>query len=91
MNALYSDPGDAGYNPAAGTVNTINDNHVASAVYFNLNGSWSFGTDDRYQVFAQANNVQPRATECPAAVLLSNPVYFDLIGRTYNAGVRFQF
>ncbi len=92
LNALYSDPGDAGYNPAAGTVNTINDNHVASAVYFNLNGSWSFGTDNRYQVFAQVNNVANRAPpSAPQLQFPSNPVYFDLVGRTYNVGVRFQF
>jgi outer membrane receptor protein involved in Fe transport len=90
LNALYSDPTDEGFNPAL--PNTINDNRVGSAVYFNLNGSWAFGESERYQVFAQVNNLFDRAPPlAPQLQFPSNPVYFDLIGRSYRAGVRFNF
>jgi len=90
LNALYSDPGDEGFNPAL--ANTINDNHVASAVYFNLNGSWAFGGENNIQVFAQVNNLFDRSPPmAPQLQYPSNPVYFDLIGRSYRAGIRFEF
>lgn len=90
LNALYKDPTDEGFNPAL--PNTITDNHVASAVYFNLNGSWDFGGENKIQVFAQVNNLFDRAPPmAPQLQYPSNPVYFDLIGRTYRAGIRFQF
>ena len=90
LNALYSDPTDEGFNPAL--PNTITDNHVASATYFNLNGSWAFGESQRYQVFATVNNVADKAPPmAPQLQYPSNPVYFDLVGRSYRAGVRVQF
>lgn len=91
LNALYRDPGDADYVgwPAN---QTINDNHVASATYFNLNGSWGFGEDQRYQVFAQVNNLFDKSPPmAPQLQYPSNPVFFDLVGRSYRAGVRFRF
>jgi outer membrane receptor protein involved in Fe transport len=91
LNALYRDPGDSDYVgwPAS---QTINDNHVASATYFNLNGSFGFGEDKRYEVFAQVNNLFDKSPPpAPQAQFPSNPVYFDLIGRSYKAGVRFNF
>jgi iron complex outermembrane recepter protein len=97
-NALFTGPDDPDYvavNPTTGAPipNTINDNIVKSAVYFNLNGSYSFSRGDtRMQVFGSINNLFDR--EPPAAPTLqypTNPVYFDQIGRYFRAGVRFSF
>jgi iron complex outermembrane receptor protein len=90
LNALYLDPSDEGY--ATTTVNTINDNSVDSVVYFNLNASYSFGQDGRFQVFGQVNNLlNEEPPSAPQLQFPSNPVYFDLVGRTYRAGIRFEF
>jgi len=90
LNALYIDPSDDAY--ATTTVNTINDNQVASVVYFNLNGSFRFGDDDRFEVFGQVNNALNRGPpSAPQLQFPSNPVYFDLVGRSYRAGIRFKF
>jgi len=90
LNALYIDPSDAAY--ATTTVNTINDNKVDSVVYFNLNASYKFGQDGRYQVFGQVNNLlNEEPPSAPQLQFPSNPVYFDLVGRTYRAGIRFTF
>lgn len=90
LNALYIDPSDEGY--ATATQNTINDNSVDSVVYFNLNASYSFGQDGRFQVFGQVNNLlNEEPPSAPQLQFPSNPVYFDLVGRTYRAGIRFEF
>ena len=86
-NAQYLDPSNAGYNPA--NANTINDNHVGGAVYFNVNSSFNFGTDDRFQLFGQVNNIFDRKPpSAPQLQYPSNPVYFDLVGTTYRVGIR---
>ncbi len=97
-NRLFTGPDSPNYvavNPTTGApiVNTINDNIVKKAVYFNLNGSYSFTRGDtKMQVFGSMNNLFDK--EPPAAPTLqypTNPVYFDQVGRYYRVGVRFQF
>jgi outer membrane receptor protein involved in Fe transport len=92
FNALYTGPDDPAYNPAL--PNTINDNEVGGAVYWNLNGSYDldWGGDRKVQLFAGVTNLFNKTP--PAAPSLqypTNPVYFDQIGRTYRAGVRLEF
>ncbi len=92
LNALYTDPSSPNFSLTA--PNNINDNSVASVVYFNLSGSYNFVEHDdvRIQAFAAVNNLFNRAP--PSAPQLSyptNPIYFDQIGRIYRAGVRFSF
>ena len=88
LNATYYEPGQTPPVPAA---NSINDNHVGGIVYFNLNGSWKLGENGSTELFAQVNNLANRAPpSAPQLQYPSNPVYFDLIGRSYRFGVRLK-
>jgi iron complex outermembrane recepter protein len=90
LNALYTGPDQAGYNPAA--VNSINNNRVGGAVYFNLNGSFKFGGTGEPEVFVSVNNLLDRSPpSAPQLQYPSNPVYFDLIGTSYRVGLRAKF
>jgi outer membrane receptor protein involved in Fe transport len=95
MNALWMDPSDEGYAAAMATAtrqNTVNDNHVASFTTFALNGSYRFGQDERYQLFGQVNNLFNKSPpSVPSASAPSSATWFDLIGRSYRVGVRFEF
>ncbi|MET0291735.1 MAG: TonB-dependent receptor, partial [Steroidobacteraceae bacterium] len=87
LNALYTGPDQAGYNPAA--VNSINNNRVGGAVYLNLNGSFKFGGRGEPEVFVSINNLLDRKPpSAPQLQYPSNPVFFDLIGTQYRIGVR---
>ena len=80
------DPGDAGYDST--NPNSISDNSVDAAAYFNLSGSFSL--TDEFELFGSINNlfdkdpvIAPGGNGFP-----TNPVYFDTFGRTYRIGVR---
>ncbi len=80
-------PGDPGYTTT--DPNSISNNHVNSAVYFNLSAAYKF-FDDRFELFGSVNNVfnknpalAPGGNGYP-----TNPVYFDTYGRTVRVGVR---
>ena len=98
LGALNIDPSDPRYSvvtnsngTSTAVANTINDNHVGGVVYFNLNSSWALGGKLGTELFVQVNNLMNR--DAPAAPQLqfpSNPVYFDLIGRSYKFGVRMK-
>lgn len=61
-------------------------------MYFNLNGSWNFGPKTGTELFAQVNNLANRSPPlAPQLQYPSNPVFFDLIGRSYRVGVRMKF
>ena len=88
LNATYYEPGQSPPVPGA---NSINDNHVGGIVYFNLNSSWDLGGKLGTQLFVQVNNLANRAPpSAPQLQYPSNPVYFDLIGRSYRFGVRMK-
>jgi outer membrane receptor protein involved in Fe transport len=92
LDATRLDPSDAGYAPTA--VNSTNDNHVASATYFNLFGNYDFSLagDTSVQVFASVNNLFDKVPPfAPELQYPTNPTYFDQLGRTYHAGVRVRF
>jgi iron complex outermembrane receptor protein len=87
-------PGEAGY--VSTKPNTINNNSVASATYFNLSLNYTlpffnegarsvqvFGTLDN--IFNRDPPVAPGGNGYP-----TNPVYFDTYGRTWRVGVRAQ-
>jgi hypothetical protein len=87
-------PGQAGYDPTK--PNSINDNSVASATYFNFSINYTlpfFNQDARsLQVFGTLQNMFNR--DPPVAPggkgYPTNPVYFDTYGRTWRVGVRMQ-
>ena len=88
LNATYYEPGQS---PPVAGANSINDNHIGGVVHFNLNGSWDLGSKFGTLLFAQVNNLMDRAPpSAPQLQYPSNPVYFDLIGRSYKFGVRMK-
>jgi iron complex outermembrane recepter protein len=86
---LIVSPGDAGY--ASTAPGSLNDNHVASATYLNLSGSYDFTKNVSF--FMSINNVlnknppvAPGGNGYP-----TNPVYFDTYGMFWRVGVRAKF
>ncbi len=76
------------------TVNspTINYNHMAGAFYLDLGGRYS--VTDRLTAFVKIDNVFDRdPTPAPQTNtgLDVNPALYDTLGRTYRAGVRYNF
>ncbi|HWW64548.1 MAG TPA: TonB-dependent receptor [Sphingomonadaceae bacterium] len=91
----YVAPGDPGYDPSL--PNSINNNHVKSAIYFNLSASYRipYGGDDghTFELFGLINNifdkkppVAPGGNGFP-----TNPVFFDTIGASFKVGVRVRY
>jgi iron complex outermembrane receptor protein len=82
-------PGEPGYTTTS--VNSINNNSVASATYLNLSGSYDIGT--HFTVFATIDNVLNKSP--PVAPggngYPTNPVYFDTYGMTWRVGVKASF
>lgn len=88
FNAQNYEPGESPPVPGA---SSINDNTIGSVVYFNLNGSFDVGGENT-QMFFQVNNLLDRKPPlAPQLQYPTNPVFFDLIGRTYRMGVRIRF
>lgn len=74
--------------------NPTNDNHVASATYINLFGSYDFAVtgDTSVQLFGSVSNLFDKEPPfAPELQYPTNPTYFDQIGRTYRAGLRVKF
>jgi outer membrane receptor protein involved in Fe transport len=92
VDATRIDPSDPGYAPTV--LNSTNDNHVASAFYANLFGSFNVPAfkDQQLQVFGVVNNLFDKTPPfAPEGQYPTNPTYFDQIGRTYRLGVRLSF
>ena len=85
------------------TVNnpTVNNNHVAGALYFDLALGYKFRTGNkgfRPEIYAKIDNI---FNKDPAVVAASgslaminpgvNPTLYDTLGRVYHVGVRFNF
>jgi iron complex outermembrane recepter protein len=76
------------------TVNspTINDNHMAGAIYFDLGGRYS--VTDKLTAFVKVDNLfdrDPVAAPQTNTGLDVNPALYDTLGRVYRAGVRYNF
>lgn len=69
----------------------INDNTISAVVYADMNLAYRL-TDD-IQLFGGINNLFDKdPPPVPnAQSLVTNPVYYDMIGRSYRAGVRYNF
>ena len=82
-------PGDPGYSTA--NPNSINNNHVDSAVYVNLSAAYDI--THNFTLFGNINNLFNKAP--PVAPggngYPTNPVYFDTYGMTWKLGVRARF
>jgi hypothetical protein len=87
----YIGPDDPRYSP--GIVNSIIDNTVPSHVTQNVNVSYDFQMrDSDAQVWMSVNNIwdkdPPFATGSTGG---RNGSYYDILGRAYRLGVRFNF
>ncbi len=76
------------------TVNnpTIDHNEMAGALYFDLGAHYS--VSDKLTAFAKIDNLldrDPTASPQTNTGLDINPALYDTIGRTYRAGVRYNF
>lgn len=87
LNRDWIGPDDPDYTPYL--ANSVSNNRVGQAYYFNLNGHLKlFGSDDKkVELFATINNVFDR--DPPSNLRLNaNPVIFDGIGRYFKVGFR---
>jgi len=84
-------PDNPAYNPAL--PNTISDNTVPAALYLNLSAQYDLirDGDKRVQIYGVVNNVLDKDPPEGAGGFASGFVNYDLIGRLYRAGVRFNF
>ena len=90
-DATLIGPDASTYNPALS--NSINKNLFPAMVYWNWQGQYDLRTGDRsVQLFANVNNIFDKDPPSLAIVAFAsggNP--YDVIGRSYKAGVRFKF
>jgi outer membrane receptor protein involved in Fe transport len=82
-------PGDPGYATTLG--DSINNNHVASAAYVNLSGSYNLTKNltllaSIQNLFDKSPPVAPGGNGYP-----TNPVYFDTYGMTWKIGARIRY
>lgn len=91
-------PQDEGYDP--GIVNSINDNRVDGASYFDLSMSYEIplGGDHSVELFGVINNlfdrdppIAPGGGGGAGSNYPTNPVFFDTFGSRYRAGVRVRY
>jgi outer membrane receptor protein involved in Fe transport len=83
-NGLFG-PDQAGYDPALTT--SINDNNIPAVTYVDLGLRYSFGSDRRFQIYFNVDNVFDRDPPQPT----EGTAYYDTLGRTYKGGMRFRF
>jgi hypothetical protein len=80
-------------------VNTVNDNSVPAFVYFNLGAQYRFNLLGRnLELYGLVNNLFNRAPPwLPSGAAggtnesSTNSAFYDVIGRMYKVGLRFQF
>jgi outer membrane receptor protein involved in Fe transport len=76
------------------TAPTVNDNHVPGAFYIDVSGSYDIGPA---QVFIAVKNLLDKDPPILAPgtgvpnITQTNVSLYDVLGRTYRAGVRFNF
>ena len=71
---------------------TIFDNHIAGATYVDFGATYKFS--NQVTAYAKIDNVADRAPVLVPQTNLSygiNPAIYDVVGRTYRAGVRMSF
>jgi outer membrane receptor protein involved in Fe transport len=69
---------------------TIDNNHMAGAFYVDLGGS--FKVSKQMTAYFKVNNVADRSpAAAPGIPLGANPALYDLIGREYRIGMRYNF
>ncbi|HEY4032240.1 MAG TPA: TonB-dependent receptor [Caulobacteraceae bacterium] len=85
-------PDNKNYSPTLS--NSVNVNRVGDEWYFNLSGTYNIVTNDRIrlQAFAVINNLFDKNPPWEiGSGAGTNGQFYDSIGRTYQAGIRFKF
>lgn len=86
-------PDEDGYSPLL--PNSVSNNRVAPFTYVNLNATYRLLDRDgqRVELFGVVNNLLDKdpPNQMPASGGVTNPVLYDVLGRNYKAGIRFQF
>jgi iron complex outermembrane recepter protein len=85
-------PEQDGYN--VNLPNSVNTNHVASAVYVNLGARYKLPSAGgrNVELFAGVQNLLDRDPPvAPSNQGATNMILFDPLGRAYRAGVRMEF
>lgn len=86
-------PDEPGYSPTL--ANSISNNRVPPVAYVNLNMTYRLFDRDgqRVEVFGVVNNLFDKdpPNMLPASGGSTNPVLYDVLGRSYKVGLRFQF
>jgi outer membrane receptor protein involved in Fe transport len=86
-------PGQEGYSPLL--PNSVDDNSVEAVTYVNLNaqyGLWSDG-DRRWELYGVVSNLFDKdpPKNLPSSFGPTNNVLYDVVGRSYRIGARFQY
>jgi iron complex outermembrane receptor protein len=91
MNPTFVGPDDPNYNPNAS--NSISKNLFPGMIYTNLTGSYRLHGWGQPEVFWSVNNLLGIDPPKYALVAFSfnQANYYDIVGRYYQAGVRFAF
>lgn len=78
---------------------TIDDNHLAGAIYFDVTATYGLrGFGSGSQVYLKVENLAnkapapvPAGASIAGALIGTNATFYDILGRTYRAGLRFEF
>jgi outer membrane receptor protein involved in Fe transport len=92
FSASFIGPDDPAYSLT--DPNSINDNIVRGRTYFNLAAHYDILDRDgrKVQLFGSVSNLFDKAPPlAPGLIGYSEPAFFDLIGRRFNLGARFDF
>jgi outer membrane receptor protein involved in Fe transport len=90
-DATLVGPGDPGYSPTLS--NSININHAPAETYVNLQFHWTINQGaegKRFQLYGAVNNLfdNDPPNYLNSAFGPTNPVLYDVVGRTFRIGVR---
>ncbi|MGX7896987.1 TonB-dependent receptor domain-containing protein [Tsuneonella sp. HG222] len=86
FNNAQVGPDDPAYSPTL--VNSISDNTIPARGYVNLSASYDFGNGGRrMEVFGTINNLLDQDPPLPA---INNNAWYDILGRSYRVGLRFE-
>ena len=84
LDATLVGPGDRDYDPASPI--SIANNRIDSRFY--VNASASYDVNERTQIYGVVNNIGNVQPPFPYTAVVG---FYDKVGRTYKAGVRFTF
>lgn len=85
-------PGSCPLTDPTGQTSTIDNNRMKGAFYIDLGGSYNISS--KITAYARVDNLMDKAPESSPQNGVTygfNPLLYDILGRTYRAGVRLNF